>query len=262
MPFFTCGPSSSTWIQTTDSTGQPSYAAPFAGVITSWSHQAGSRAELFKLKVVRAAGGDYFTVIGESTAQAGDPNALNTFPTRIPVRAGDRIGVFRSTSWECLGTAPGGIIHRLLDIDAPLGVPTFFTEGEPGHTINVSATLEPDADGDGFGDETQDQCPTDPASQACPPDTVAPDTKIVAGPVKIATSKASFTFKSTEPGSSFECKLSGKKAKKMLKAFKPCESPQKYKGLRPGTYKFTVRAKDAAGNADESPAKRRFKVVE
>jgi hypothetical protein len=28
----------------------------------------------------------------------------------------------------------------------------------PNQRVNVSATLEPDADADGFGDETQDQC--------------------------------------------------------------------------------------------------------
>jgi hypothetical protein len=35
--------------------------------------------------------------------------------------------------------------------------------------LDLSATLEPDADHDGFGDETQDQCPTNASTQgACP----------------------------------------------------------------------------------------------
>jgi hypothetical protein len=60
---------------------------------------------------------------------------------------------------------------------------TFADEGEH-QLVNVSAVEEPDADGDGFGDETQDQCPgvagqyggcpTPPASPAppVPPPTV------------------------------------------------------------------------------------------
>lgn len=40
---------------------------------------------------------------------------------------------------------------------------------EPETLVNVSAVLEADTDGDGFGDETQDQCPTDPSTQGpCP----------------------------------------------------------------------------------------------
>jgi hypothetical protein len=42
---------------------------------------------------------------------------------------------------------------------------------EPGsnHQIDVSAVLEPDADHDGFGDETQDQCPTNGSTHGpCP----------------------------------------------------------------------------------------------
>jgi hypothetical protein len=43
----------------------------------------------------------------------------------------------------------------------------------------VQAVVEPDADGDGFGDETQDTCPSDPTRQAppcgtAPPPAVAP----------------------------------------------------------------------------------------
>src|SRR2546429_433363 len=37
-----------------------------------------------------------------------------------------------------------------------------------GYDINVSATLEPDVDGDGYGDETQDSCPTDPTTHTDP----------------------------------------------------------------------------------------------
>ena len=44
--------------------------------------------------------------------------------------------------------------------------------------------------------------------------------------------------------------------------FKACESPRKLKNLGTGKYKFKVRAIDAAGNVDPSPAKDKFKVVD
>jgi hypothetical protein len=43
--------------------------------------------------------------------------------------------------------------------------------------MNLALNIEPDADQDGYGDETQDACPTDPSTQAaCPdkPDKTAP----------------------------------------------------------------------------------------
>ena len=42
---------------------------------------------------------------------------------------------------------------------------------ETANELLVAATIEPDADGDGFGDETQDQCPTQATTQgACDAD--------------------------------------------------------------------------------------------
>ena len=50
--------------------------------------------------------------------------------------------------------------------------------------------------------------------------------------------------------------------KKKLKKFKPCDSGKvKYKKLKDGKKKFQVRATDAAGNVDASPAKAKWKVT-
>jgi DNA-binding beta-propeller fold protein YncE len=86
-------------------------------------------------------------------------------------------------------------------------------------------------------------------------DTTAPETTIDKGPKKKSRkTKASFSFSSSEPGSTFECKLD-------KKAFAPCSSPTKLKKLKRRKHKFQVRAIDAAGNADASPAQRKFKVL-
>ena len=87
-----------------------------------------------------------------------------------------------------------------------------------------------------------------------PPDTAAPDTAIDAGPSGTTTStSASFAFSATETGSSFECRLDGG-------AFTPCSSPKAYSSLSAGAHTFQVRAIDAAGNVDQTPASRSWTV--
>jgi len=65
---------------------------------------------------------------------------------------------------------------------------------------------------------------------------------------------ATYKFTSTEAGSSFECKLDRKN-------YKPCSSPRTLKRLKPAKHKFKVRAIDAAGNVDPTPAKDKFRVI-
>jgi hypothetical protein len=86
------------------------------------------------------------------------------------------------------------------------------------------------------------------------PDTTAPQTKLVKGPgAKLGEGVAKFGFKSSEAGSTFKCKLDGKKPK-------TCRSPKRYKHLKPGRHTFRVWATDAVGNKDPTAAKRRFLV--
>ena len=85
------------------------------------------------------------------------------------------------------------------------------------------------------------------------PDTIAPDTTIAKGPkAKSRKKKATFEFSSSEAGSTFECALNGA-------AFAPCASPATVRGKR-GKNRFTVRAIDAAKNADATPATYAWKV--
>jgi V8-like Glu-specific endopeptidase len=79
-------------------------------------------------------------------------------------------------------------------------------------------------------------------------DTSPPDTLITKGPKnKTRKKKARFEFTSTEPGSSFDCTLDGRSLRT------PCTSPLKVK-VKKGRHTFQVRATDAAGNADPTPA--------
>jgi hypothetical protein len=85
-------------------------------------------------------------------------------------------------------------------------------------------------------------------------DNAAPQTTITKAPQgEIQKDSAKFKFRSNEGGSTFECKLDGK-------PFKRCSSPRTYKNLDEGKHKFQVRATDAAGNTDGTPAKAKFRV--
>jgi hypothetical protein len=87
-----------------------------------------------------------------------------------------------------------------------------------------------------------------PAAYTWTVDTGAPNTTITSSPGNPSPStSASFSFVSTEPGSTFQCQLDGA-------GFSPCSSPQAYSGLADGSHTFQVLATDAAGNTDASPA--------
>lgn len=79
-------------------------------------------------------------------------------------------------------------------------------------------------------------------------DTEPPDTSITSGPPGATNSSdASFDLASSEAGSRFECGLDGG-------AWTPCTSPQQVSYLGEGSHTVSVRAVDAAGNADPSPS--------
>ena len=85
-------------------------------------------------------------------------------------------------------------------------------------------------------------------------DTTAPETTIASGPSGSTTATvASFGFTSNEAGSIFACRIDAG-------SWGPCGSPKDYSGLATGDHQFSVRATDAAGNTDTSPATRSWTV--
>jgi Bacterial Ig domain/Chitobiase/beta-hexosaminidase C-terminal domain/Bacterial Ig-like domain/PASTA domain len=87
-----------------------------------------------------------------------------------------------------------------------------------------------------------------PSSRSFTIDRSAPDTTIDSNPSNPSTSaNASFSFSSTEGGSTFECQIDGG-------GYSSCTSPKSYTGLSEGSHTFLVRATDLAGNTDGSAA--------
>lgn len=156
---------------------------------------------------------------------------------------------------------------------APLGTttddtPIFAFESEPGATFqcrvdsgSFAACASPhttaplDSGPHGFEVKATDSAGNSAtASWSFTVDTSAPETMITRAPKEVDEPKAKFRFASTEPGSSFLCKLD-------RRPFYPCTSPKKYKRLQPGRHVFQVSARDLAGNIDFSPAKHRFQYA-
>jgi hypothetical protein len=160
-------------------------AVPSAGVITSWTFNGLSfpTSASFKaqLKVLRPTSTpEQFTVAGE-TALTPVVVGINTFPARIPVQAGDLIaeaGLVTKegeskpmvefckglAAFERIGATPNGA----------LGTSVMVVEEESTLGVPITVAVEPDADHDGYGDETQDQCPTDATTQGPCPTKAAP----------------------------------------------------------------------------------------
>ena len=113
----------------------------------------------------------------------------------------------------------------------------------------------PDSDGDGISDGAevkQGSDPLDPLSPA-PVDTTPPETTIVDGPSGSTSSTgATFAFGASEP-SSFACRVDAG-------TWSACSSPKSYSSMPPGPHQFDVRATDAAGNVDATPAERDWSV--
>jgi hypothetical protein len=146
-------------------------SATAGGVATKWRVRSpGTDVHTEKLKVLRPEfGSNQVRVIGESDLQ-DVTDGHEAFDVRIPVQAGDRFGVTGKVGEGAIACSPS----RPGDVAG-----AFFEESQPGSTHSfseynsaqaaVSVVIEPDRDGDGYGDETQDKCPQSAAYQApCP----------------------------------------------------------------------------------------------
>jgi hypothetical protein len=104
-------------------------------------------------------------------------------------------------------------------------------------------------------DDIQAPNPSNLVITYTPADTTPPETTITAGPSgSTATTDATFSFASSESGSTFQCSLDGA-------PFQSCTNPTTYQGLPAADHQFAVRAIDAAGNIDQTPATRAWTVT-
>ncbi|HVD41046.1 MAG TPA: hypothetical protein VNC16_08600 [Solirubrobacterales bacterium] len=167
---------------------------PSNGVITSW------RISIIPippevtvsetLKIFRPTGSPgQFQVIGESAPLflASGPNSQ---ATRISVAAGDHIGGSLNASGEtgglyCKTENPGDRVG-VFSPNPPNGSTATLAGELSGLQVPIVVVLEPDADNDGYGDETQDGCPQSATTQAaCPVVTLSTTKQVRKGSVVI-----------------------------------------------------------------------------
>jgi CSLREA domain-containing protein len=178
--------------------------------------------------------------------------------------AGARIRVFRKASGEAgeiesfLGEAIADEEGEwVLTYDSPLSpgsiiAATQTAEGGTSELAVATVPATPAAETARHGCPAPGGCGLSPAAG----NPVNPQTKIFKGSngKKTAGPVAAFKFKSSLGGSTFQCRLDGKR-------FGKCHSPKVYTGLKPGKHVFTVRAVSSAGTADPTPAKLKFTVL-
>lgn len=173
------------------------------GIISRWRLRAGTLGTV-RLRVLRPRDDASFETVAVSEpvrlARAHRPgqDVLYRFAARIAVREGDRLALDHDA-------AAGGVFHSYGQDTAyqtatfapqPDAGPASPTSTGIGRELLLAADVERDVDGDGFGDETQDNCPTianDQTSNPCPPGTTVPGSsaqpgsEIVPGPAPAGT---------------------------------------------------------------------------
>jgi hypothetical protein len=146
-------------------------AAPSAGVVTKWKTNLSMPGPMFQaLRIIRVTGPKLAQVVGESS-QETIVSGANAFNTRIPIQAGDHLGLFglgKEATPYCKASSLADVFGDLGGSVA-VGPSVPFSESPGEARIPASAVVEPDADRDGYGDETQDKCPQSAAYQSeCP----------------------------------------------------------------------------------------------
>lgn len=156
------------FLQKAIQSGTAKYVAVSSGVITSWRTSAyDTPGQFMKLKVLQLQTGTTYTVVADSGFQEIPPNGEHPIPARLPIHAGEAIGLRTASSNTHLGCLYPGTSNDVYRSDstgapdAPVGSPMNFNSGDnTGYRLNLSATVEPDPDGDLFGNESQDTCPS------------------------------------------------------------------------------------------------------
>jgi hypothetical protein len=214
--------------------------------------------------------GGGFAACTSPKSYSGLGNGSHTFQVRAIDGAGNVDPTPASVTWTIDTTAPNTTIDSIppdpsasnsasfsfSGTDAATGVASFECKLDAGGFAACTSPQNYSGLADGSHtfqvravDALNNVDPT-PASFTWLVDTTAPDTTITGNPPAVTGANASFTFTGSDAGSgvaSFECKLDAG-------SFAACTSPQSYTGLSAGGHTFQVRAIDAVGNVDATPA--------
>ncbi len=145
--------------------------APIDGVVTGWAIHIGPYEGGLeqRLQVFRRVDGpvNRFLAVAESSPRMAPSNSREPFKTRIPVENGDLFAL-RGTVETFLCREMSAVTSALHEGPTPIGS-TYEFRAETGLGVPLEVFVEPDEDGDGYGDLTQDRCPRVSTTQnGCP----------------------------------------------------------------------------------------------
>lgn len=147
----------------------PTFQVPTGGgVVTSVSTIADGTSLVMLIRPsTRVIVGQQAVVGHGTTGAAGSASA------RIPVQAGDRLGIYLDNGHSVAegNSGNGGQIRGYNATAGAPGTGTPLPDTANASTLGdmaIAATVEPDADHDGYGDETQDACPGTAALHVAP----------------------------------------------------------------------------------------------
>jgi Ca2+-binding RTX toxin-like protein len=141
-------------------------------VVVRWRIKVGSVGAFTidsALVITRPGGSDIRDAVGVSPPVSTPADQTSTYEVRLPIQAGDALGLSCCTTFEFPGTglyvvaaSPGAVtLYWRIPFDLGSGYPGSRQQDEE---LLVNADVEPDCDQDGLGDESQDQstspCPT------------------------------------------------------------------------------------------------------
>jgi hypothetical protein len=89
-------------------------------------------------------------------------------PRGVPIAAGEHLAVAASTGIYMIVGAPGATTFAKTGVDHDSGELTYDDYPADNDELQLRGTVEPDVDGDGYGDETQDNCPDRPNDPCAP----------------------------------------------------------------------------------------------
>ncbi len=174
-------------------------------------------------------------------AKIGIPSGFTVDPLSVQATTTAVPGSCDASTWEADGTL---LADQKINLRRPAGDSSSLC---PGASLSV-VFLAVSAATDGtyaWTTELLDDVTSFTLSGSDPSvvvDGTAPDVTITGKPADPSNeSSPSFSFASSEVGSTFACKLDAE-------AFADCNAPQGYVDLPDGTHTFTARATDAAGN--------------